>query len=159
MNIFVDTEIWSIAQKKPNRAKFPDDESYREALRLHRKARELIRDALRRHVIYMSYHQICEIYHVLGFRGSRLPLDRVQKFILAILASKKIVKIPVNFSHIVRALELSTRSGIHLWDFLCLLPVIEYIEVAYSMDKHFRHPVFKKLGIRIENPLGTWIVT
>ncbi|MHA1590298.1 MAG: hypothetical protein ACTSVA_06825 [Candidatus Njordarchaeales archaeon] len=55
MNIFVDTEIGSIAQKKPNRAKFPD-ESYREALRLHRKAKELIKDALRRHVIYMSYH-------------------------------------------------------------------------------------------------------
>lgn len=159
MNIFIDTEIWSIAQKKPIRKKFSRHEDYKKALDIHNKAKMFIKNALQHHTIYMSYHQIAEIYHVLGFRGSKLPHDYVQKFILAILASKRIIKVPVAFSHILKSLELSTRSGIHIWDFLCIVPIAEHLDIGYSIDKHFQHPVFMELEVKIENPLGTWIST
>ncbi len=159
MGVFIDTEIWSLAQKKPIKEKFPDEKSYEIALSAHEKAKEFISDMLRNYKIYMSFHQVCEIYHVLGFRGSKLPVSHVEKVINAILMSKRIVKIPVKLEHIRKSIELSIKSGIHIWDFLCVIPVAEFIDTAFSIDRHFLHPIFKELGINVENPLKIWITT
>mgnify|MGYP000103037508 CR=1 FL=1 len=156
MSVFVDTEIWCIAQKEPAREKFKSEEEYEEQLMLHLKAKKFLEDTLRNKMVYMTYHQVAEIYHVLGFRGTKLPLDFVNKYIKAILESERIIKIPIEQEHISLAVRLSAESGIHIWDFLCIIPIIDYIEIAYTVDSHFRHKVFKKLGIKIDNPLGKW---
>lgn len=157
MNIFIDTEIWSLAQKKPIRKKYSDKNEYKIALDIHMKAKEFIHNAIARNKVYMSYHQINELYHVLGFRGSRLPISHVNELISTILKAKKIIKVPLSLAHIVKSIELSTKSGIHIWDFLCVVPIAEYIDRAYSIDKHFQDPIFKELGIHTENPLGYWM--
>lgn len=74
-----------------------------------------------------------------------------------LLLSERVVKIPVTVSHVKEALKLSKESGIHVWDFFCIIPIKEYIDVIYSVDKHFLHETFQKLGIKIENPLKIWI--
>jgi len=159
VNIFIDTEIWSLAQKEPAREKFSDDDSYKRALDAHQRAKRLIYNSLEKHRIYMSYHQLSELYHVLGFRGSKLPLSHVKEILQAILESKKIVKVPVRRDHIELSMELSARSGIHIWDFLCIVPILNFIDTTFSIDRHFLHPVFKELGVKVKNPLNIWITT
>jgi len=74
-----------------------------------------------------------------------------------ILKSERIIKVPIEHEHVCLAARLSAESGIHIWDFLCIVPIIDYIDIAYTIDPHFQHKVFKKLGIKMENPLGKWL--
>jgi len=157
VNVFVDTEIWSFAQKTPVREKFEDELEYKKFSKAHVKAKKFLKRILIEEIIYMSLHQVAEIFHVLGFRGYKLPMDFVVGYVNDLLLSERIVKIPVTVSHVKEALKLSKESGIHVWDFLCIIPIKEYIDIIYTVDKHFLHETFQKLGIKIENPLKIWI--
>ncbi|MEX0569271.1 MAG: hypothetical protein Q6363_008995 [Candidatus Njordarchaeota archaeon] len=159
MGVFVDTEIWSIAQKEPIREKFSSEKEFKEFFRLHSKAKSFLEEILRTEIIYMTYHQVAEICHVLGFRGTKLPLDHVGEFVGAILKSERIIKVPVNHEHMIVAIELSKESGIHIWDFLCVVPIMDYVEVFYTADLHFKHKIFERLKLKVENPLGRWLKT
>jgi len=157
MGVFIDIEIWSIAQKEPSREKFESQEEFIEAVKMHMKAKEFLESILQKEIIYMTYHQVAEIYHVLGFRGRKLPLDYVSKFITKILESERIIKVPIELDRIKLAIKLSKESGIHAWDFLCVIPILDHISIAYTVDIHFTHEIFQKLGLKVRNPLGKWI--
>ena len=157
MDIMIDTEIWSLSVKKPLRDKFSSKEGYDKAIEIHDKARMLVKNALSNDTIYMSAHQIAEIFHVLAYRGTKLPLQFAKKYIKSLIDAKEIVKIEVTWTDFLESIRLSSMSGIHIWDFLCVVPIAEYIDRAYSIDKHFQDPIFKELGIHIENPLGYWM--
>jgi len=156
MDIMIDTEIWSLSVKKPLRDKFSSKEGYDKAIEIHDKARMLVKNALSNDTIYMSAHQIAEIFHVLAYRGTKLPLQFAKKYIKSLIDAKEIVKIEVTWTDFLESIRLSSMSGIHIWDFLCLIPIKKYIEVMYTLDKHFTHEVFKKFGIKIINPFGSW---
>ncbi len=157
MNVFVDTEIWSFAQKVPAKEKFMDKLKYEKFLKAHIEAKSFLKKVLSEEIIYMSLHQVAEIFHVLGFRGFKLPIDFVTEYVNALILSERVIKIPVTINHFQEALKLSKESGIHIWDFLCIIPIKEYIDRIYTVDKHFLHKTFQKLGIKIENPLKIWI--
>lgn len=154
MGIFIDTEIWSFAQKKPVKSKFND--GYEEALEMHSKSKEFLLQNIDKEIL-MSYHQIAEIYHVLAYRGFRLPISFVQEYVRNLLQAENIIKYEVTRERIEDAIEASKRSGIHIWDFLCVLPVSHDLDIIYTCDQHFLHDEFKRLKAEIINPIGEWM--
>lgn len=69
----VDTEIWSLAKKKPVKSKFGTEAEYERAMKMHIACRRFFEEEFDRTRVYMSLHQIAEVFHVLSFRGSKLP--------------------------------------------------------------------------------------
>lgn len=160
MNIMIDTEIWSYAFKKPQKEKFPTDDLFLKAMEMHKKAKELISNSLvnPQIKIYVSTHQLAEIFHVLGFRGHQLPLNFVTSLLADIIISEKIVKVPVRIEHVVSAIDLSFKTKIHIWDFLCFLPIKDFISKIFTNDEHFKHNIFSDNGrIEVINPFKDWI--
>jgi predicted nucleic acid-binding protein len=154
MGIFIDTEIWSFAQKEPEKEKF--DGGYEKALEMHKRSKEFLLQNVDKEIV-MSYHQIVEIYHVLSFRGFKVPRDFALQYIMGLLSAENILKREVTLEHYRAAVEASARSGIHIWDFLCILPVAEELEVIYTCDQHFLNDEFKRLNVEVINPLEYWI--
>lgn len=56
VNVFVDTEIWSFAQKTPVREKFEDELEYKKFSKAHIKAKKFLKRILVEEIIYMSLH-------------------------------------------------------------------------------------------------------
>ncbi|MDP6459693.1 MAG: hypothetical protein QF829_02755 [Candidatus Hydrothermarchaeota archaeon] len=154
MGIFIDTEIWSFAQKKPVKSKFND--GYEKALKMHSKSQDFLLQNIDKEIL-MSYHQIAKIYHVLGYRGFRLPMEFTLKYVRSLLQAENIIKYEVTREHIEDAIDASKRSGIHIWDFLCVLPVSQDLDIIYTCDQHFLHDEFKKLNAEIINPIDEWM--
>lgn len=84
---------------------------------------------------------------------SRQALGIVEK----IMKSAKTVVVEVKKRHYKEALRLSSLSGIHVWDYLCIIPLKGLIEVAYTNDRHFLHASIKSLIPKVKNPVGKWI--
>ncbi len=157
MRVFVDTQLWVYAFKKPRRNAFNTLEEYKEALDMHRVSLEFIKNVLMGHIVYMTTHQLAEIYHALAFRGIRMNRDIALEVVEELRKSTKTVIIDVRKKHYREALRLSMESGIHVWDYLCILPLKEYLDIAYTNDKHFLHPALNNLVPRVENPLNKWL--
>lgn len=156
--IFIDTELWIFAQKAPNPSEAPNDSDYKRALQLHKLSSDFIKQKISQNEISMTYHQLCEIYHVLGFRGMRLPKEFVQEYCFKLLQAKFMRWYQISPENLQQAINLSNRSNIHIWDFLCVLPLYEDVNVIYTCDEHFKHPSFQSLGPPIKNPLNEWLV-
>jgi len=152
----IDTELWSIAKKKPERKKFPLKEEYFKALEAHEKARDFFTKIFPKLKIYMSTLQIAEIYHVLTFRGTRIPKEEALEIIKAIIEDESIVKVPVSLKHVEDAVKESIKNNIHVWDYLCFIPIKDYIDVVYTCDKHFI-TIGKCYKVEVINPINTWI--
>jgi predicted nucleic-acid-binding protein len=118
----IDTEIWSIAKKKPLASNFSSQKDYLKALRMHEEALKFFREKLPELEVYISTNQIGEIYHVLAFRGTKVPKEEAMKIVWAILEDDKIIKVPLLPGHLKDALEESAKTGIHIWDYLCFFP-------------------------------------
>ncbi len=93
---------------------------------------------------------------MLSFRGSKLPLEVSLQIVNEILENDKIVKVPILQSHIKKAIEESAKSGIHVWDYLCFLPVAELVSVVYTSDYHFKQ-IGDKFNVKIVNPAELWL--
>ncbi len=157
MKVFIDTQLWVYSFKKPQRDAFESESQYREAVDMHNKSRALIRRSLSRDTVFMSTHQLAEIYHALAFRGVRIGLREALAIMENIMGSSRIVVVEVKRNHFRRAIKLSSLSGIHVWDYLCLLPLSGIVDVAYTNDRHFLHPTLSGLVPKIENPVGKWV--
>ena len=157
MPIYIDTEIWIFAQKIPDPSKFQNKSEYNQALRLHKKASEFLNQKISESEIFMTTHQLCEIFHALAFRGMKLPSDFVSKYCNQLLSSEFMRWYQVLDSHIKQAIEYSIKRKIHIWDYICVLPLYNDLDIIYSCDEHFKHNTFQSLGPKIENPLGEWI--
>jgi len=156
MEAYVDTQLWSIAKKKPERKRFKTPEDFERALEAHLKARRFFAEVFPSLRVYMSLHQVAEIFHVLAFRGSRVPPEEAAKIIYGILDDSRIVKVPLTAQTLREAVRESVETGIHIWDFTCLLPVRNLVNIIYSADQHFK-TIGKKHGIKVENPIGYWV--
>ena len=158
MAIYIDTEIWIFAQKIPDFSKFQNKSEYQKALQLHKRASDFLRQKIIESEINMTNHQLCEIYHSLAFRGLRLQEEFVSAYCNQLLSSKFMHWYQVLGSHVKQAIAFSTKSRIHIWDYICVLPLYNDVEILYSCDEHFKHDTFQSLGPKIENPLDKWIV-
>ncbi len=156
LKALIDTELWSFAKKRPVRDKFPSEGEFKAAMKIHETAVSFFRDDFPSLKVYMSYHQLAEIFHVLAFRGTKLPLKEALSVINGIIEDPSIVKVPVTMEALMKAIKESAETGIHVWDFLCFLPVSNMIEVVYSADPHFK-VIGERYGVKVINPLGQWI--
>ena len=154
--VMVDTEIWSIAKKKPDENKFASREEFTKVLEMHKRAKVFFMKIFPRLKVYMAVHQLAEIYHVLAFRGTRIPKSHAENIVRLIIEDDNIVKVAVTLEHIEEAIKESVKSNIHVWDYLCFIPVKDYIDTVFTCDEHFIR-IGKKYNIRIINPLNTWI--
>jgi len=155
LNVMIDTQLWVLAKKKPSPSRFPSRDDYERALRAHELAREFFAREYPRSRIYMSIHQIAEIFHALAFRGQRVPVEEARMLLEEIAADPKVVKVPLTLEHYREAASESSRTGIHIWDYLCFLPVKDYVDVVYSTDPHFRE-LCKSYGLELINPVEYW---
>ena len=144
MTIFIDTEIWIFAQKIPDRSNFKDTFEYENALDLHLKSSEFLKQKIIESEISMTNHQFCEIFHALAFRGAKATTSIASRYCNQLSSSKFMHWYQIFDKHVKEAIQLSMKSGIHIWDYICVLPL-------------YKHKSFKSLGPKIENPLDIWI--
>jgi len=143
MKILIDTEIWSFGFKRPVRDMFKSDDDYEVHLELHRKANRFLSEKLKKDIIFMSHHQLAEIWHVLTMRGKKISKETVYRIIQNIMKSKNIMLMDVTVGDIQESLFLSKDSGAHIWDFLVVIPCKDEIETIYTMDEHFKNKQFE----------------
>lgn len=73
-----------------------------------------------------------------------------------IFRDARIVKVPVMAEHVKESARASKETGIHVWDFLCFVPVKNYVSVVYSLDAHFLKicEIYEK---ELVNPAEEWL--
>jgi hypothetical protein len=142
--------------KKPDASKYPDKDLYEQDRKKHLGAQAFFKKFTGDFQFFFTTHQICEIYHALRFRGTRLDPVFVQNYIGSFVSAKTNHIIEATKDDVKRCIGLSIASNIHVWDFLCVIPIIKKIDVIYTSDKHFTHQVMQDLRVAIENPIGTW---
>lgn len=158
MKIFIDTQLWVFALKVPNEQDFNSNPEFKNALNNYNMANSFLKNKLENDEICMTNLQLGEIYHALGFRGKKLPLDYVQNYCISLLTGDFMHWYSINNNILQRAIELSKLSKIHIWDYLCILPVYKDISIIFSCDQHFTDDTFRSLGPSIENPIRDWLV-
>ena len=152
----IDTQIWIYSKKKPIRTKFESETDYLKTMELHQKAEKFLKSFTGEVIIYFSIQQIGELFHTLAFRGVKIPVNEANEFINILINSDNIIVIPYSTDDLIKAMILSARSKIHIWDYLCVIPLINHISKIYTVDSHFKDKTFIDLGISIENPLEVW---
>jgi len=145
-DVGVDTNIWEYAYVAPDVDK--GDELFAEA-RAFLDA--LLADASR--AIVLSTYQVAETLEILRKVGLA-PEDR--QAVHDLFFSDRCRVVPCSLEVTQQAFTLSTKSGIHIWDYLVALPLQGLVEVIYTADKHFEHEHFQDIA-RIENPLS-WVM-
>lgn len=158
MLVFIDTELWVFAQKVPDPKLFQDDSKYNQIFQCHKIADEFLSKIIQENEIAMTHHQLCEIFHILGFRGRRLPKEFVLTYCSTLLKAKFMHWYSISESHIRNAIQYSISSGIHIWDYLCVLPLYNDVDILYTCDQHFKDSSFQSFGVPIENPLKIWLL-
>jgi hypothetical protein len=157
MNVFIDTELWSFSFKKPDIKNFSSKEEFKKALKLHTESDNFLQEHIKNNRIFMTFHQLSEIYHVLGFRGKKMSKNQVENLCLKLLDGKFIKWFTIERIHINEAIKISAKSNIHIWDYLYILPLIEEVNVIFTCDKHFLNASFQALHNNIVNPLSKWM--
>jgi predicted nucleic acid-binding protein len=148
---YIDTELWAFALKK---AKEGDDTAI---VSRFEKANAFLKKSFSRDQIYISSHQLHEIFHVLSFRGRKLPIQFTVEYIENLMKLENVTIVENSTLHFQSAMNLCRTSGIHIWDFLCVLPVVERIEQIYTCDSHFKNKAFTGFNKPIENPINFWM--
>ncbi|MBI3601135.1 MAG: hypothetical protein HY097_10925 [Nitrospinae bacterium] len=105
--------------------------------------------------ILISSQLASEVFHVLVNRGVKIPPEHARKYLTALLNHKNVECRSASKENISKAIELSTSSGIHIWDYLVVLPFKNGIDRIITMDPHFNHPTLSSIA-RIENPINVW---
>jgi len=153
---FVDTEIWVLAKKKPVREKFKSKSDYERVLKIHKGCRRFFEEEFDNLRIYMTLHQIAEIFHILAFRGHKIPLNEAFAIVDSLMKDDTVIKVPVLAEHVTESLIASRETGIHIWDFLCFIPLKNYVEIIYSLDRHFLE-IGKRYNVKVVNPAQEWL--
>jgi len=81
---------------------------------MHEKARDFFMNVFPKLKMYMSMYQLVEIYHVLAFRGAKVPRSYAKSIVKAIMEDGNIIKVAVTLDHIEEAVRESVESGIHV---------------------------------------------
>ena len=150
--LFIDTELWSFALKTPENA--PDLER---ALGRHEIANEFLKKKLASDQIYITTHQLTEIFHALSFRGAKLDRNFTRAYIENLMKLQNVIVVNTTSVHFKKAMVLSCISGVHVWDFLCVIPVINHVETLFTCDSHFQNKIFETFKKPIQNPVDFWL--
>ncbi|TFG04180.1 MAG: hypothetical protein EU536_05070 [Promethearchaeota archaeon] len=156
--IFIDTQIWIFARKSPDKQRFTALSKYNLFQDFHQQALEFLANVIKENIICMTFHQLFEIYHSLAFRGRKQIIQDVKKFCSELLNSKFIHWYSITETQISDCLKLSAQSNIHIWDYVCIVPLIQDVDVLYSCDRHFQDPTFSQFKKPILNPLNKWFL-
>ncbi len=156
--IFIDTQLWIFAQKIPKKEKFRDDNSYNQMVEFHQTSQKFLAQKIQTEEIAMTNHQLGEIFHALAYRGDKLKLEFSKKFCLQLMDSESIHLYLITNEDLKECISLSGESGIHIWDYLCIIPLLREILEIFTCDTHFQNESFQKLGKPITNPLTQWMV-
>ncbi len=98
-NIFIDTQLWVYAFKQPLRKGLWVKKEYEDALKIHGKARVFLYEAFTKHTLYITTHQLAELYHALAFRGIRMNAREALAIIEKIMSSTRTVVVEVKRRH------------------------------------------------------------
>jgi predicted nucleic acid-binding protein len=149
--ILIDTRIWALGLKYP--FIIPEDEDYK----LAEKAHHLISIKLKgkRERVFISSQLAAEIFHVLTKRGRRLPETQAKSLLTEILLLENVSYRHIEKEVFLAAMGESSKSGIHIWDYLVFLPFKGEVRTIYTMDPHFNDKSFRD-HTGIENPFGIW---
>jgi hypothetical protein len=146
----VDTRIWVLALRAPVA------EPGSRLAALGERARRFVVRERETATLLFTPQLVAEIHHVLTSRGAnRLPATVARDYLLELLSSRRSRLRTLPRRGLIRALNLSAESGIHVWDYLVALPWEGEIDRLVTMDPHYRHPHFAELA-PVENPLGLW---
>lgn len=121
---------------------------------LHRAAEAFLQTLLADPAVRIAVtsYQIAEILDLL--RKSRYPepdrLKLAQRF-----RSSKFLTRDVSSAAVFECFDLSSQSGIHIYDYLVALPLKGVVDRIYSADDHFQHPHFAAIA-PVENPVAPW---
>ena len=155
-SIFVDTELWIYSLKVPAMENYSTKEHHEQDMQRHLQVRSFFKTLESDVVFFFTTHQLCEIYHALRFRGKKMDADFSRAFIDSIMNADTSRIIEPSKDDVKKSIELSLASNIHVWDFLCIVPIKDAIGVIYTSDKHFTSEAMRTLGVNIENPIATW---
>lgn len=151
--ILIDTRIWVLAIKSAYFSK--DNPDYELSI----VADEVVDATLENETVLVSNQLVAEIYHVATSRGLNIPKDDVSTILNDLLRSNHVLYRELTKEVLREAIRLSSESGIHIWDFLVLLPFKGEIEVVYTMDTHFKDKVFTQMtsltGLQLQRGLRT----
>ncbi len=155
-NVFIDTELWVYSLKRPDQSRYQDTQRFQLDTDKHLDAKSFFKKLNPDCHYYFTIHQLCEIYHNLRFRGSQLDAAFVNKFMTSLASAPTSTIIEISKEVYERCTQLSQQSNIHIWDFLCIIPLSGKIDLIYTTDKHFQNQYIVDLGIPIRNPLKEW---
>ena len=68
---------------------FESKRNTRDALKIHDKARAFLYEAFTKHTLYITTHQLAELYHALVFRGIRMNAREALAIIEKIMSSTR----------------------------------------------------------------------
>lgn len=156
--MFIDTQVWVFAKKEPTIDKFPDKDAFEEYKRFHQICQAFLLKSIQEEDIWLTRHQIIEIYHSLSFRGTKIPRDQTRSFLQNLENHSNVKIVSLQSTDYTNALKESEISGIHAWDYLCVLPLARKIHQIVSCDTHFQHDSLRLEGTSLVNPLGKWFL-
>ncbi|MBM3498122.1 MAG: hypothetical protein FJX74_05570 [Armatimonadetes bacterium] len=139
----VDTQIWEYAWVEEDRA----------PATVHREAAAFLTPFLDASdkVLCVTAYQAAEIMDVLRKAG----LDADARGELLDLLQTQCLCLDLTTDAVFECVEMSLRSGIHVYDYLVAVPLRGLIDVIYSADRHFvQDPQFEAIA-PVVNPM-TW---
>ena len=144
--IIIDTGIFEYAFVKPKEAEF---------FQLHQKANIWLRETLKKQDIdiLMGTYQIAEVAEVLRKVGA----SQKARGSFIELAEKRFSKRAISYEVVKEAYVLSSKSNVHIYDYLVVLPFKGEVEEIFSPDRHFQHPDFKSIA-NVTNPVENWVI-
>lgn len=148
--ILIDTRIWVLALKSPFlQASDPE-------FQLAGQAQAFVSHCLQsRHQLLLSSQLLAEVFHVMTQRGRRVRAEQAARLVGDLLLHRPSSYRSTTKRTFRKSLDLSSHSGVHIWDYLVVLPFEGHIDHIYTMDPHFQDPSFTRLAA-VSNPLAVW---
>ena len=101
--IYIDSEIWSYALKKPKGG------SSNAIIERHTRAKTFLLERITKDEIYLSLHQLHELFHILSFRGNKLPPEFTKKYLENLAKMETVTIVNNSLTHYKKAMERSIR--------------------------------------------------
>ncbi|MFA0731855.1 MAG: hypothetical protein LKKZDAJK_001844 [Candidatus Fervidibacter sp.] len=131
MPILIDTRPLGLALKAPYY-----DEKH-PVYSLAQQAQNFVREQIAQQILAVSPQLLSELHHVLTERGLRLPKALAHQLINDLLQAANVLYRSPDFETVQKAVALSARTCVHIWDFPVVLPFKGVIEKIYTTDPHF----------------------
>jgi len=145
--VLVDSNIWLYAYAKARQKEYEE---------IHQLARSFFQNLIQNPKIKIattSYH-ISEIIDLL--RKANVDKQTRIEIFEGFKSAKFIIKELV-IDDIEVCFKQSLHSGIHIYDYLVVLPLKGMVSKIYSADNHFQHQDFKEIA-EVVNPISPWIL-